>query len=94
MSKLKKLTKEDINLISDFFADTLESEVNKNISIKELEDIELNFLVNYENDQLDIDVDLNLSLDALSKIDNKLLDSAIDETYLKLDSFIDSNFRI
>lgn len=94
MSKLKKLTSEDLSNISEFFGETLEREISKKVTIKELEDIEMNFEVSYDNEQLDVDVDLDLSFDLLSDIDNELLNSAIDETYLKLDSFIDENYRI
>ena len=47
MSKLKKLSQEDLSTISDDFGEILEREVSKHISTKEVED-------------LDLDMDFNL----------------------------------
>ena len=94
MSKLKNLTSEDISSISEFFGDTLEKEISKKISFKEIDDITIDFSINYDDNQLDVDVDLDLSFDELSNIDQELLDAAIDNAYSKLDSFIDNNYRI
>ena len=93
MSKLKKLSSQDLNTISEDFGEILENEVSKIISTKELEDLDLDIYLNYENDQLDVDVDLGLSFDELSEINQDMLNEAIDEAYLKFDSYIDENFR-
>ena len=58
MSKLKKLSSQDLNTISTDFGEILEVEVSKVISTKELEDLDLDIELNYENDQLDVDVDV------------------------------------
>ena len=39
MSKLKKLSQDDLSTISDDFGEILEREVSKNISTKEIEDL-------------------------------------------------------
>lgn len=93
MSKLKKLSSEDLNTISTDFGEILEIEVTKVISTKELEDLDLDIVLNYENDQLDVDVDLGVLFDELSEINQDMLNEAIDEAYLKFDSYIDENFR-
>ena len=93
MSKLKKLSSQDLNTISTDFGEILEVEVSKVISTKELEDLDLDIELNYENDQLDVDVDLGVLFDELSEINQDMLNEAIDSAYLKFDSYIDENFR-
>lgn len=93
MSKLKKLSREDLSVISDEFGEILEREVSKNISTKEVEDLDLDILINYENDQLDVDVDVGVLFDELSQISQDQIIKAIDEAYIKFDSYIDENFR-
>ena len=93
MSKLKKLSAEDLATISDDFGEILEREVSKSISTKEVEDLDLDITVNYENDQLDVDVDVGVLFDELSEISQEQIMNAIDEAYLKFDSYIDDNFR-
>ena len=93
MSKLKKLSSEDLDTISTDFGEILEIEVSKVISTKELEDLDLDIELNYENNQLDVDVDLGVSFDELSEINQDMLNEAVEEAYLKFDSYIDDNFR-
>ena len=93
MSKLKKLSSEDLDTISTDFGEILEIEVSKVISTKELEDLDLDIELNYENNQLDVDVDLGVLFDELSEINQDMLNEAIDSAYLKFDSYIDENFR-
>ncbi|WP_295609037.1 DUF3194 domain-containing protein [uncultured Methanobrevibacter sp.] len=93
MSKLKKLSQDDLSTISDDFGEILEREVSKNISTKEVEDLDLDIIINYENDQLDVDVDVGVLFDALSDINQDQIMKAIDGAYLKFDSYIDENYR-
>ena len=93
MSKLKKLSQDDLSTISDDFGEILEREVSKNISTKEVEDLDLDIIINYENDQLDVDVDVGVLFDELSEISQDQIMKSIDEAYLKFDSYIDDNFR-
>ena len=93
MSKLKKLSSEDLDNISTYFGEILGEEVSKVISTKELEDIDLDITLIYENDQLDVDVDLSVLFDELSEINPDMLSKVIDKAYLKFDSYIDENYR-
>ena len=61
---------------------------------KEIEDLDLDILLNYENNQLDVDVDVGVSFDELSEINQEQIAKAIDEAYIKFDSYIDENFRV
>ncbi len=93
MSKLKKLSHQDLATISDDFGEILEIEVSKAISTKELDDLDLDIVISYENSQLDVDVDVGVTFDKLSDITQNQIASAIDEAYLKFDSYIDENYR-
>ena len=93
MSKLKKLSQDDLSTISDDFGEILQKEVYKNISTKEVEDLDLDITINYEDDQLDVDVDVGVLFDELSDISQDQIMKAIDEAYVKFDSYIDDNFR-
>ena len=94
MSKLKVLSKDDLTTISDDFGEILESEISKALPSKEIEDLDLDILLTYENNQLDVDVDVGVSFDELSEITQDQIVQAIDEAYLKFDSYIDENFRV
>ena len=93
MSKLKKLSSQDLAIISDDFGEILETEVSKNISTKELDDFDLDIVINYEDNQLDVDVDVGVTFDKLSDITQNQIVESIDEAYLKFDSYIDDNYR-
>ena len=94
MSKLKVLTPEDLSKISEDFGEILEQEVSKAISTKELEDLDLDIVLSYDNEQLDVDVDVGVIFDELSEISQDQITKAIDEAYLKFDSYIDDNYRV
>lgn len=93
MSKLKQLSEEDLIAISDAFGDFLENEISKIVSTKELEDIDLGILVNYEDKQLDVSCDVELLFDELTDVSNDSLESAVEDAYLKLDNFIENNYK-
>ncbi|MEE3489252.1 MAG: DUF3194 domain-containing protein [Methanobrevibacter sp.] len=94
MSKLKILSQDDLATISDAFGEILEGEISKALPSKEIEDLDLDILLNYENEQLDVDVDVGVLFDELSEITQDQVAQAIDEAYLKFDSYIDENFRV
>ena len=93
MSKLKILTQDDLATISDDFGEILEREVSKALPAKEIEDLDLDIILSYEDRQLDVDVDVGVSFDELSEINQEQIANAIDEAYLRFDSYIDENFR-
>ena len=93
MSKLKKLSRDDLSAISDDFGEILEREVSKSVPAKEVEDMDLDITVIYENDQLDVDVDVGILFDELSEISQDEIMKAVDEAYVKFDSYIDENYR-
>jgi transcriptional regulator NrdR family protein len=94
MSKLKVLSQDDLATISDDFGEILENEISKALPSKEIEDLDLDILLSYENSQLDVDVDVGVSFDELSEITQDQIAKAIDEAYVRFDSYIDENFRV
>lgn len=93
MSKLKLLSQDDLADISDKFGEILENEVSKALPFKEVEDLDLDIVLSYEEEQLDVDVDVGVLFDRLSDINQEQVSQAIDEAYLRFDSFIDENYR-
>ncbi len=93
MSKLKVLSQDDLARISDEFGEILENEVSKSLPSKEIEDLDLDIILSYDDGQLDVDVDVGVSFDELSEINQEQIANAIDEAYLRFDSYIDENFR-
>ena len=94
MSKLKVLSQYYLVKISDDFGEILESEISKALPAKEIEDLDLDIVLNYEDNQLDVDVDVGVSFDELSEITQDQIAKAIDEAYIRFDSYIDENFRV
>ena len=93
MPKLKVLSQDDLARISDEFGEILENEVSKSLPSKEIEDLDLDIVLSYDDGQLDVDVDVGVSFDELSEINQEQIANAIDEAYLRFDSYIDENFR-
>ena len=96
VSKLKKLSSEDLDDISDFFASVVEKKIFSRVkSQKEILAMDININIDYndENEQLDIDADVDIDTDELSDLSDEKIDEAIDESYLELDEYINENFR-
>ena len=58
------------------------------------DDLDLDIVLSYEDSQLDVDVDVGVLFDELSEISQDQISKAIDEAYLKFDSYIDDNYRV
>ena len=94
--KLKSLTEEDLDTISDYFADVINDKINASVkSSKEIIDMDINININYndEDEELDVDVDFNIETDALSELTDERIDEIFDDSYKELDVFIDEHFR-
>ncbi|WP_297980110.1 DUF3194 domain-containing protein [uncultured Methanobrevibacter sp.] len=95
-SKLKKLNQEDIDMISDFFAETVERKIFASVkSSKEILTMDVNIDVSYndETEELDVDVDVDIDADELSSLSDEIIDEVIEDSYLELDEYINENFR-
>ena len=96
VSKLKKLSQEDLDNISDFFVAVVEKKILSSVkSQKEILAMDVNINIDYndESEQLDIDVDVDIDTDELSNLSDERIDQLIDEAYVELDDYIDENFR-
>lgn len=93
LKKLKELTQEDLNDISEYFSHISNNQILFNIPSKEISDLDIYIDVKYENRKLDVDIDVDIQLDEFSNAEDKDIDLAIKEAYLKLDEFIDENYR-
>ena len=96
VSKLKKLSQDDLDNISDFFVAVVEKKIVTPVkSQKEILAMDVNINIDYndESEQLDIDVDVDIDTDELSNLSDERINQLIDEAYVELDDYIDENFR-
>ena len=91
--KLKKLTQEDLDIISEYFSDIANEIILAKIPQKEILDLDLKIDTIYNDEELDFNIDVDIALDELSKIKNDDIELIIEEAYSKLDLFIDDNYR-
>ena len=95
-AKLKKLSQDDLDNISDFFAGVVENKIFSQVtSQKEILSMDVNINIDYndENEQLDIDVDVDIDTDELSKLSDERINEVIDDAYLELDEYINEHYR-
>ena len=96
VSKLKRLSQDDLDNISDFFVAVVEKKILSSVkSQKEILAMDVNINIDYndESEQLDIDVDVDIDTDELSNLSDERINQLIDEAYVELDDYIDENFR-
>ena|GEM_PF-2624478 len=93
MKKLKELNQEDLHKISDFLSDNINEYILANVPSKEILDMDIKIEVSY-NEKLDVDIAIDLEFHELSKADVNISNIAIDDSLLKLNSYLDENFRI
>ena len=96
VSKLKELSEDDLEDISDFLAETIEKKISASIkSQKEILDMDviINIVYPDENGELDVDASIEIDVDELSDLSNERIDEVIEESYLELDEYINENYR-
>lgn len=94
MKKLKILNQEDLDNISDFLSNNINEYLLANVSSKEILDMNINIEVSYNNKKLDVDIAVDLEFDELSKADRNIANILVENSLLKLDSYLDENFRL
>jgi hypothetical protein len=92
-NKLKKLSQDDLNQISDFLSSSAQNFILQRVSRKEINDLDINVELSYK-DELDVDISVDLSLDDLSTSNPDIADEAIDYSLDILESYLDENYRI
>lgn len=95
VSKLKKLSEDDLVDISDYFSNLIYKKINYAAdSPKEIINMDIDINVSYDdNGELDVDVDVDIQPDELSSLSDELIASLIDESYDELDEYINENYR-
>lgn len=93
MSKLKKLSQEDLDDITYFFSNIVDSKLSNYVTSKEIINQNIITDISYEDGQLDVDLDIDVDVDALSNLSWDDIQTIIDESYEELDVYIDDNYR-
>lgn len=93
MSKLKELSQDDLDNITNFLSDIVESKLSNYVTSKEVINQNIITDISYENGQLDVDLDIDIDVDALSNLTQDDVQRIIDEAYEELDVCIDENYR-
>ena len=95
VSKLKELSEDDLEDISNFLSETIEKKIQASVkSQKEILDMDVSIEISYpdENGELDVDASIEIDTDELSDLSNERIDEVIDESYLELDEYINVIF--
>ncbi len=93
MSKLKELSQDDLDNITNFLSDIVENKLSNYVTSKEVINQNIITDISYENGQLDVDLDIDIDVDALSNLTQDDVQRIIDEAYEELDVCIDENYR-
>ena len=96
VSKLKELSEDDLEDISNFLSETIEKKIQASVkSQKEILDMDVSIEISYpdENGELDVDASIEIDTDELSDLSNERIDEVIDESYLELDEYINEYYR-
>lgn len=95
MKKIKNLSENDLNDISDFLSNEINKEISKILSNKEIINLEINIETVFDDKDknLDVDADVNVETDGLRDIPEETIQETIDIAYKKLDNYIEVNYK-
>ncbi|MCK9152055.1 DUF3194 domain-containing protein [Methanobacterium alcaliphilum] len=93
MKKLKNLSQEDLDQISDFISSTTQNFILGQVSKKEISDIDIKVELSY-SEELSVDISIELFLDQLSNQDPEIVNEALEFAHNSLDKFLDDHYRI
>ena len=96
VSKLKKLSEDDLEDISIFLSETIVKKISSSVkSQKEILDMDVSIEIDYpnENGELDVDASIEIDTDELSDLSSGRIDEVIEESYLELDEYINEHYR-
>ena len=97
VSKLKELSEDDLEDISNFLSEIIVRKIQSSVkSQKEILDMDVSIEINYpdKNGELDVDASIEIDADELSDLSNERIDEVINESYLELDEYINENYRL
>ncbi|MDP1553653.1 MAG: DUF3194 domain-containing protein [Methanobacteriaceae archaeon] len=92
MNKLKNLSQEDLNQISDFISSTAQNYILQQVSGKEITDLDIQVELSYK-EELEVDVTVDLLMDDLSIDRPEIATEAIDYALDQLEILLDENYR-
>ncbi|MGL4669363.1 MAG: DUF3194 domain-containing protein [Methanobacteriaceae archaeon] len=98
-TKLKILSEEDINTITQFVSDKAYNLTLSKVSSKEILDIDIKTEISYDevDRELDVDLAINVDFDKLydgdEELATNLTNEVLDLTHYALDKYLDDNFR-
>jgi division protein CdvB (Snf7/Vps24/ESCRT-III family) len=96
VSKLKKLSEDDLEDISNFLSETIVKKISSSVkSQKEILDMDVSIEIDYpnENGGVNVDASVEIDIDELSNLSDEIIDEVIDESYLELDEYINEHYR-
>ena len=96
VSKLKKLSEDDLEDISNFLSEIIVKKIQSSVkSQKEILDMDVSIEIVYpdENGELDVDASVEIDTDELSDLSSERIDEVIEESYLELDEYINEHYR-
>jgi hypothetical protein len=92
LNKLKNLSQEDLNQISDFISSTAQNYILQKVSGKEITDLDIQVELSYK-EELEVDVTVDLLMDDLSIDRPEIATEAIDYALNQLEILLDENYR-
>jgi hypothetical protein len=92
LNKLKNLSQEDLNQISDFISSTAQNYILQQVSGKEITDLDIQVELSYK-EELEVDVTIDLLMDDLSIDRPEIATEAIDYALDQLETLLDENYR-
>lgn len=96
VSKLKELSEDDLEDISNFLSETIVKKISSSVrSQKEILDMDVSIEIDYpnENGELDVGASVEIDMDELSDLSDEIIDEVIDGSYLELDEYINEHYR-
>ncbi|MGL6297816.1 MAG: DUF3194 domain-containing protein [Methanobacteriaceae archaeon] len=98
-TKLKDLSEDDINTITEFVSDTAYNLLLSKVSSKQILDVDIKTEISYDesNRELNVDIALDIDFDKLyggdEEITTNLTNEILNLTHESLDNYLDNNFR-
>jgi hypothetical protein len=92
LNKLKNLSQEDLNQISDFISSTAQNYILQKVSGKEITDLDIQVELSYK-EELEVDVTVDLLMDDLSIDRPEIATESIDYALDQLEILLDENYR-
>lgn len=92
---LRKLTEKDIEIISEELYNLVRKSLNKRVQIRNINTFDIAIDIDDLKDNLRIEVDISLNLPPRLKLEeDKIINDALEETFIELDKLLKEKFSI